>query len=122
MLISGISIFIALFNRLKERKYEFALLRLHGASRFQILLVVMVESLFLSVTGYFFGTVIGRIALGWISAASEEDFKMAFNPAEIIWEKEGYLFIVTLLVGIAAALIPAIKAYRLNISKTLANG
>lgn len=122
MLISGISIFIALFNRLKERKYEFALLRLHGATRLQILLVVIVESLFLCITGYLFGTVIGRIALGWLSAASEEDFKMAFNPTEIIWDKEGYLFIVTLLVGIAAALIPAIKAYRLNISKTLANG
>jgi putative ABC transport system permease protein len=33
MLISGISIFIALYNRLKERKYEFALMRINGASR-----------------------------------------------------------------------------------------
>ncbi len=122
MLISGISIFIALFNRLKERKYEFALLRLNGASRLQILNLVIIESLFLCVVGFFFGTIIGRIALKVLSSSSEEDFKMAFNPAEIIWEKESVLFLVTLLVGIIAALIPAIKAYRLNISKTLANG
>jgi len=122
MLISGISIFIALFNRLKERQYEFVLLRLHGASRFQIFSLVLLESLFLCVVGFFFGTILGRILLRWLSNAAAEDFKMEFNPIEIIWEKEGYLFIITLLVGIVAALIPAIKAYRMNISKTLANG
>jgi putative ABC transport system permease protein len=122
MLISGISIFISLFNRLKERQYEFALLRLHGASRFQILSLVIVESLFLCSVGYFFGTIIGRIGLRWISNATAEDFKMEFNPIEIIWDKEGYLFLITLFVGILAAIIPAVKAYRMNISKTLANG
>ena len=122
MFISGISIFIALFNRLKERQYEFALLRLHGASRLQILSLVIVESLFLCAVGYFFGTVLGRIALRCLSNAAAEDFKMEFNPNEIIWEKEGYLFLITLFVGFVAALIPALKAYRMNISKTLANG
>lgn len=122
MLISGISIFIALFNRLKERQYEFALLRLHGASRFQILSLVVLESLFLCIVGFLFGTIFGRVALRWISNTAAEDFKIEFNPAEIIWDKEAYLFLITLVVGVVAAVIPAIKAYRMNISKTLANG
>jgi len=122
MLISGISIFIALYNRLKERKYEFALLRLQGASRFQLLWLVLLESLFLCVLGYFFGTIIGRFALQLLSAASEEDFKLGFNPFEIIWDKEGALLVVTLFVGVFSAILPAFKAYRMNISKTLANG
>ncbi|RXR17845.1 FtsX-like permease family protein [Flavobacterium amnicola] len=122
MLISGISIFIALYNRLKERKYEFALLRLQGASRFQLLWLVLLESLFLCVLGYFFGTIIGRFALQLLSSASEEDFKLGFNPFEIIWNKEGALLIVTLFVGIISAILPAVKAYKMNISKTLANG
>ncbi len=122
MLISGISIFIALFNRLKERQYEFALLRLHGALRFQILSLVLLESLFLCLVGFFFGTILGRIALSWISNAAAEEFKIEFNAAEIIWDKESYLFAITLVVGVIAAIIPAIKAYRMNISKTLANG
>ena len=122
MFISGVSIFIALYNRLKERQYEFALLRLHGASRLQIFSLVVVESLFLCGVGYFFGTILGRIALRWLSNAAADDFKMEFNPNEIIWEKEGYLFLITLFVGVIAATIPAIKAYRMNISKTLANG
>lgn len=121
MLISGISIFIALYNTLKERKYEFALLRVNGASRFQLLALVLIESLLLCVTGFVFGTIVGRIALVFISGSSEEEFKMSFNPLEFVWEKEGYLFLLTIFVGILAAVIPAVKAYSLNISKTLAN-
>ncbi|WP_116787111.1 ABC transporter permease [Flavobacterium psychrotrophum] len=121
MLISGISIFIALYNTLKERKYEFALLRVNGASRLQLLALVLIESLLLCVTGFLFGTVVGRIGLALLSGSSESEFKMAFNPYEFVWQKEGYLLALTIFVGILAAVIPAVKAYSLNISKTLAN-
>ncbi len=121
MLISGISIFIALYNRLKERKYEFALMRINGASRWQLLSLIMIESLILCFVGFLFGTIFGRFALGFISNSAEDDFKMTFNPIEIVWQKETMLLVATLIVGIIAALIPAIKAYQLNISKTLAN-
>lgn len=121
MLISGISIFIALFNTLKERKYEFALLRVNGASRIQLLKLVVVESLVLCVIGFVFGTILGRVALLFISKSSDEEFKIAFNPLQFVWDKEGFLFIITIFVGVMAAVIPAVKAYRLNISKVLAN-
>lgn len=121
MLISGISIFIALYNTLKERKYEFALLRVSGASRLQLLNLVLFESILLCFVGFILGTIVGRIALMLISSSTDEQYKMTFNPFAFIWQKEGILFLVTIFVGILAALIPAIKAYRLNISKTLAN-
>lgn len=121
MLISGISIFIALYNTLKERENEFALMRVNGAKRLQLLKVVMIESLLLCVVGFIFGTILGRVGLSMLSNLAEEDFKMSFNPYEFIWEKEGTLFLLTIFVGFIAALIPAIKAYNLNISKTLAN-
>ena len=82
----------------------------------------MIESLLLCVVGFLFGTILGRIALMLLSNSAEDDFKMSFNPYEFIWDKEGILFLLTISVGIIAALIPAIKAYNLNISKTLANG
>jgi len=121
MMISGISIFIALYTTLKERESEFALLRVNGARRFQLLKIVMMESLLLCVVGFIFGSILGRIALNMLSNASEADFKMSFDPYTFLWQKEGVLLVVTLLVGCIAALIPAIKAYNLNISKTLAN-
>lgn len=121
MLISGISIFIALYNTLKERENEFALMRVNGAKRLQLLKVVMIESLLLCVVGFIFGTILGRVGLSVLSNSAEEDFKMSFDPYEFIWEKEGTLFLLTIFVGFIAALIPAVKAYNLNISKTLTN-
>ncbi|MEY2739410.1 MAG: hypothetical protein RL259_1319 [Bacteroidota bacterium] len=121
MLISGISIFIALYTSLKEREPEFALLRVNGARRFQLLQIVMIESILLCVVGFVFGSITGRLALSMLSNASEADFKMSFDPYTFLWQKEGILLVITLLVGSIAALIPAIKAYNLNISKTLAN-
>ena len=121
MLISGISIFIALYNRLRDRKYEFALMRVNGASRFQLLKLVLLESMFLCLVGFLLGIIISRIGLLLISSTTDDQFKMAFDPFVILWEKEGILFAVTIFVGLLAALIPAIKAYSLNISKTLAH-
>ena len=121
MLISGISIFIALYNTLKERKFEFALIRIVGGSSKQLFGMVLFESLLLCLVGFVMGSMLGRLALYVISLNTTAEFKMSFNPLAIIWDKEGYLFGVTIFVGIIAALIPALKAYRLNISKTLAN-
>jgi putative ABC transport system permease protein len=121
MLISGISIFIALYNTLKERKYEFALMRVSGATRSQLLILVLFESLLLCVIGFILGTIVGRLGLYFISTSTEENYKMAFNPFEFAGKEEAILFLTTIFVGLIAALIPAVKAYRLNISKTLAN-
>lgn len=121
MLLSGISIFIALYNRLKERKYEFALLRIAGAKPLQLFRLVLIESILLCFIGYIFGMIFGRIALYCISQTSQDEFKIAFNPFEIVWENEILLLVITLFVGFISAVIPAIKAYNLNISKTLAN-
>lgn len=121
MLISGISIFIALYNTLKERKYEFALMRISGAGRFHLLKLIVFESLFLCVIGFVFGIISGRIALYVISGIASDEYKMTFSPLEVLWEEEGLLFLLTIFTGFIAALVPAIKAYSLNISKTLAN-
>lgn len=119
--ISFLSIFISLYNILKERTYELALMRVSGASRLQLLQLVLIESLCLCIVGLVAGIVFSRVALFIISQATEEQFKFSFNPFEIIWNKEFPLIVVTLILSIISAIIPAIKAYRINISKVLAN-
>ncbi len=121
MLISGISIFVALYNTLKERKYEFALLRIGGASKLQLLWLVLFESIILCVSGFVFGIIFGRVGLYFLSVSAHQEFKMAFDPFEFLWKEEGLLFLATILVGVFAAVIPAWKAYSLNISKTLSD-
>lgn len=121
MLLSGISIFISLYNRLNERKYEFALMRINGAKPIHLFGLVLTESLILCVLGYAFGKIIGSVALYFISQASQQNFRMSFDSFTAEFTVEFLLFIITISVGILAALLPAIKAYTLNISKTLSH-
>lgn len=52
MLISGFSVFIALYNRLRERRYELALLRSLGCSRFRLFAMLIAEGVFLALAGF----------------------------------------------------------------------
>ena len=119
MLISGISVFISLFNSLKDRKYELALMRSMGASRGKLLLMILMEGLILSIFGYAVGWGLGKIGMMIISGVANEDYHYDLEVFRFT-SFEGILLLVTLGIGIFAALIPALRAFNLNISKTLA--
>ena len=51
MLISGISVFVTLYNALKERKYEMALMLSMGGKRIKLFFMLMLEGLLLSISG-----------------------------------------------------------------------
>jgi putative ABC transport system permease protein len=120
VLISGISVFISLYNALKERKHEMALMLSMGAQRFKLFVMLLLEGLLLSVTGYIFGILFSRIGLYFASKALAGNLPSSLNNMTI--EKEEIiLLIAALLVGIFAAMLPSIGVYRIDISKTLAN-
>jgi putative ABC transport system permease protein len=121
MFISAISIFIALYNALKARKYEFALMRISGASQFQLLCSLLLESLFLGLVGFVLGLVLSRIGLYLLSLKTQSDFKLALNVWQFSFENEGILLIFTLFIAIFAALIPAFKTYQISIAKTISH-
>jgi putative ABC transport system permease protein len=120
MLISGISVFVTLYNALKERKYEMALMLSMGGKRLKLFLMLMLEGLFLSISGFVFGIILSRIGLLLASNLLDQNFNIGLQQS-ILQKEEIYLLIAALLVGIFAALIPSLGIYRINISKTLAN-
>jgi putative ABC transport system permease protein len=117
--IAGISVFISLYNSLKERKYEMALLLSMGATRIRLFLMLLSEGLILAVVGYFSGILLSRIGLWLFSKAAEKDFHYSLQDFSLLQE-EIYLLAGALLIGILASAIPSLRVYRLNISRTLA--
>ncbi len=118
LLISAISVFIALFSSLKDRGYEIALIRVQGASRFKVFGMILGEGLLLSLLGYIFALIVSHLGMWVVSGILENNYHYAFNA----WDfslLEGYLLLVALIIGAISALIPAIKAYRTDISSTL---
>jgi putative ABC transport system permease protein len=119
MFISGFSVFIALYNRLRERRYELALMRSLGCSRLRLFGMLVSEGVLLALAGFAGGIVLSRTALWLLNSTAAQDFHLVFRYNFI--PAEGILMTITLVVGLMAALIPALKAFRMNLSTALAD-
>ncbi len=118
--LSFLSIFISLFNSLKKRKYELAIMRSMGASQWKIFSLIILESLLIVGIGIIFSWGFSRLGLSILSQQLNNNFHYTMNISDFSIQ-ECYLMLATLAFGIIAALIPAISAYNMDISKTLAH-
>ncbi len=121
MVIAGISVFISLYNSLKERRYELALMRTLGADRAQLLGLVVLEGVMLAFLGGVAGLVASRVGMWVLSEAVASAYYYDLSWANFLPE-EGYLLLAAIGTGLLAALIPGIRAFNLDISETLAEG
>lgn len=120
-ILSFISIFISLYNSMKDRKYELALLRTMGGTRTKLFALILSEGLLLVLMGYVVGILLSRTGLIILSNTMKENFQYGFDKMGITFY-EVILLAVTLLIGIVASLLPALRALKIDISKTLSNG
>ena len=118
VIVSGLSIFISLFSSLKDRKYELALMRVMGATPGKIFILIILEGLILAFLGYLLGIAISHLGLEFFGRYLESSHRYTFDAFHLMKE-EIYLFGGALLIGIIAAILPAIQASRTDISETL---
>jgi putative ABC transport system permease protein len=119
ILIAGISVFVSLYNSLKERKYEMALMLSMGATRTKLFVMLLLEGIMLAIVGYAAGVLLSRLGLWLFSRAAESDYHYSFADFSLLPE-EIWLFGGAILIGILAAAIPSLGIYRINLSRTLA--
>ena len=120
IIVSGISIFISLYNSLKKRRYELALMRVHGATKKQLVKLILQEGITLSLLGTIFGLIISRISIFIISFFIEHKQILETLQLSLI-KQEVWLLPVALFIGVIASIIPTIFVYKINIPKTLSN-
>jgi putative ABC transport system permease protein len=118
--VSGLSIFISLYSSLNERRYELALLRAMGASRLKVFGHIILEGFFLAIIGFVLGILLSHTIMTFVGAFMQESYKYDFTGMHFL-PKEWYLLGASVLIGFAAALIPAIQASRTDIADTLTN-
>ncbi|SCD20771.1 hypothetical protein PSM36_1962 [Proteiniphilum saccharofermentans] len=117
IIISAFSIFISLLNSLKERKYELALIRSMGGSRNKLFSLVVMEGIIIAFIGYLLGLALSRLGMLLVSYYTETNYHYSLQQWFNI--NDFYFLFVSLIIGLLSALIPAIKAMRTDISKTL---
>lgn len=119
--ISALSIFIALYNALKERRYDLAIMRSLGASRQKLLVHVLLEGIIITTIGALTGLLLGHGMVEAIGVLFEQSGQLGVT-GKVFLSSELIILAGSLIVGMVAALIPAIQSYNTDISKVLAQG
>ncbi len=118
---AGLSVFIALYNALNERRYDLAIMRTLGARPATLMALLLFEGLLLALIGGVLGIALGHVlteVLGHALKAAQQ-----VSVTGWVWvPAEWWVLALATGVGVIAALIPAWRAYRTDIAGTLARG
>jgi putative ABC transport system permease protein len=118
-LSAGLSLFVALRNATRAREGDLALLRVMGARPSTVFGTILIEGLLIAAIGALGGIAVahGLIALASASFLTLDELglsAMRFLPGE------GGILVAALAIGLVAALIPAIRIFRVDLATTLA--
>jgi putative ABC transport system permease protein len=117
MIIAVLGIINTLALSMIERTRELGLLRSVGMKRGQVMWMVTVESTVISVFGALLGIVVGAgLGAAVFQALRSEGFTELAFP----WFLMAAYLVASVFVGLAAGLIPAIRAARLDVLKAIA--
>jgi putative ABC transport system permease protein len=117
IMIATFGIVITLLLAVYERRREIGLLRAVGMTRAQVRTTVRWESVITSVYGAFVGVLMGLV-LGYVVIAALRDqglTKYSVPVVSIVW-----ILVLAFVAGVAAAVIPAWRATRLNVLRAIA--
>lgn len=115
---SGVSIMLALYNSMEQRRRQVAVLRVLGASRWRVFNLVLTESAAIGLMGGAVG-VLGGMVLGVVvSGVLEQRLGLVVRPSLPV---DGYLAMVLATIGVAmmAGVAPAVLAYRTPVVRHL---
>ena len=118
ILVSGIGIFVSIYNSMSARRREIAIMRALGAQRGTVLSIILAESIILCVGGGLLGLLLGHglvFAAAPIAAAKTGLIidPRAFSPYEFV------LFPVLFAIGALVGFLPGMTAYRTDVAESL---
>jgi putative ABC transport system permease protein len=109
IIISGINIFIHLWNTLRHEMKDIALMRVMGAGRVKVFALLVFQGAIIAAAGWIAGIALSRLI--WMILPS---FHFIEGTA-ILYPRELVLLVYALITGIAASIIPAWNAYKSDV-------
>ncbi|MEV4708078.1 ABC transporter permease [Actinoplanes sp. NPDC049316] len=118
ILIAVLGVVNTLALSVLERTRELGLLRAVGLGRAQTMRMVTVEAVVISVFGALLGVTVGAGMGTAVTRALEND---GITELVLPWSRMGTYLVFAALVGVIAAVLPAIRAARLNVLGAIAH-
>jgi putative ABC transport system permease protein len=109
-----------LLNNINERKYDLAVLRTLGFSRWKLFSIILSEGMIISILGSTMGLILGYIVYESMYYFSIVGRSIELGQLDFLND----LFLIWIMINIIAfltCLIPCMKVYRQNIRSTLLN-
>jgi putative ABC transport system permease protein len=118
LLTAGLSVFIALWSAVRERRGDLALLRMLGAPPRKVAALLLLEALWLGLLAAALGVLAGQgmtAALAWLLQLDN-----SLLIGGMAWPRELWVVpVVALGVSLVAAILPALGAYRVSVLELL---
>ena len=118
LLTAGVSVFIALWSAVRERRADLALLRMLGAAPRQLAALLWCEALWLALLATLLGLALGQGVAALLAVALDVD--KSISLAALNWPV-ALLAVPALALGVAvaSALLPTWEAYRVSVLELL---
>jgi putative ABC transport system permease protein len=120
ILVSGVGIFVSIYNSMSDRRREIGIMRALGAGRLHVFGIILAESTLLCVCGGLLGWFVGHglavVSAPWLI----ERTGLLIDPWSVDpWEAT----LFPILIGLAALVgfLPAMTAYRTNVADALSS-
>lgn len=118
LLTAGLSVFIALWNAVRERAPDLAMLRMLGASPARVAALLLCEALWLAVLASLIGLAGGHLLTGLLGFFLQAEKSLTLSAWQWVGEEAWVPVIATGVAGLAA-LLPTLSAYRVEAGQLL---
>jgi putative ABC transport system permease protein len=118
LVVSGVGIFVSIYNSMADRRREIAVMRALGAQRSTVFWIIFCESVLLCAGGGLFGMLLGHGLVVFAAPLLEAKTGLLINP----WAFEQWeLVLLPAMIGLASlvGIIPGLTAYRTDVAKAL---
>ena len=117
--VSGIGIFVSIYNSMADRKKEIAIMRALGARRQTVLTVILAKSTLLCVVGGLAGFVLAHLLI-LVASPMVAGYGLVIDPWTFAW---GELVLLPVLITLASLVgfVPGMTAYRTDVARTLSD-
>lgn len=120
LLTAGLSVFIALWGAVRERRADLAMLRMLGAPPTRLAGLLLCEALWLALAASVLGLLAGHLLTGLIGLMLQAERSLPMTGW--VWEStEALVPLAAAAVAVVAALVPAWTTYRLDVAQLLAS-
>jgi putative ABC transport system permease protein len=118
IIVAAIGMMVSIYNSMNERRQEIAIMRALGASRGTVMLIILLESILLSLGGGAIGMVIGHGLIAGAGPIIASAVMVVVNP----WHfQTSELILIPGLILLASMVgyLPAVVAYRTDVAQSL---